>query len=90
MILVLSSVEDEVVSVDLPVTGGAPVLEVPARWEQPERCRRQLGNDGAESRHGATGSRLSMSSMPTSSTVWFTRVSFGRGVADGRGGTGQG
>jgi hypothetical protein len=35
MIVVLPSVKDEVVCVDLPVTGGAPVLEVPARREQP-------------------------------------------------------
>ena len=80
MIVVLPRVMDEVVSVDLSVAGGAPVLEVPARREQPERCRRQLGDDGAESGHGATGSRLSMSSTPTSSTVWFTRVSFGGGA----------
>ncbi len=36
MIVVLPSVMNEVVGVDSLVAGGAPVLEVPARREQPE------------------------------------------------------
>ena len=79
MIVVLPSVKDEVVSVDLSVAGGAPVLEVPARREQPGRSRRQLGDDGAERGHDATSLTITMSSPRTAawSAVWFTGVSFG-------------
>jgi hypothetical protein len=92
MVVMLFGVSEEVLCGDLPVARGAPVVEDPARREQPERCRRELGDGGAELGHGATCSRISMSSTPTaaSSAVWFTRVSFGARAPTVGAGTGQG
>lgn len=90
-LVMLLGVGKQILGGDSPVACGAPVLEGPARGEQPERCRRELGDDGAELGHGATCSRISMSLTPTaaSSAVWFMGCPLVKG-AGGGGGTEQG
>ena len=92
MVVMLPSVRDEVLGGDSPAARGAPVLEVPARGEQPERCGRELGDDGAERGHDATSPTITMSSSLAAAwrAVLFTGVSFGGRAPTVGGGTGQG